>query len=118
MKHFYLRTFLASLVGALLIIPLSGCEDNSSNIKREKVTAVVTEKEYKDSSTRYVGVPGKGGHIQHTPAKYYVKVEYKDCYHWFNDKKLYNNYSIGDEVIVNCQIEILDDGRILFEIIN
>lgn len=109
MKNKLTKVF-ALFASVLSICTLTACDDGS-NIKTGIVTAVVTEKEYTPSYRRRVYK-----RWQTVPAAYHVKVEYKDCYHWFNDEKLYNAYSVDDEINVNCQVEVLDNGRILFEI--
>lgn len=117
MKNKFIKlSVLALFLSVFSISVLTACDDEI-NIKTETVTAVVTEKEYTPRSTRYVGVVGKGGHCRHIPEKFEVKVEYKDCYHWFDDEQLYDACSVGDEISVKCQIETLNDGRIVFEII-
>lgn len=107
--------FLKYLVTALLSVTLSlsiltGC-DSGENIKTGIVTAIVTEKEYEPSYRRRIYK-----RWETVPAVYHVKVEYKDCYHWFNDEKLYNAFAVGDEINVKCQIEVLSDGRVVIEI--
>ncbi len=113
------NNFIKLSVFVLLILSigiLTACDDNN-NIKTKIVTAIVSEKEYTPRSGYFVGIPGKGGHYYWKPERFKVKVEYKDCYHWFNDEKLYNTFAIGDKINVTCQIEVLSDGRVVIEII-
>ena len=55
-------------------------------------TAVVTNKERR---SRFVGVPGKGGH---TRTYYYITFTYNNTEYRPNDRNLYNKYNKGDKV--------------------
>jgi hypothetical protein len=53
-------------------------------------TAVVTNKE---RYSRFVGVPGKGGH---TKTYYYITFTYNNTEYKLNDRNLYNKYNKND----------------------
>ena len=55
-------------------------------------TSIVTNKERR---SRYVGVPGKGGHSK---TYYYITFTYNNTEYRPNDRNLYNKYNKGDQV--------------------
>lgn len=105
-KNYKMRYFLILVGGLFFLIGLFKDDKLSKQIFRTEKTEIVIQIEDKKEDRHFVGIPGKGGHFVYD---YYVI--------WDDEKtevskSIYDNYNIGDTIIVTKTITYKkqDDG--------
>lgn len=98
-----------ALLAIIMCVVLTGCQ---SDIVREKieVSAIVTEKQYKDSYFRYnpaLKMP------QRVSAKYLVTISYEDISETFVFKSLYESVEEGDSIHMILCKDYDENGRLI-----
>lgn len=102
----YKKLIFAIIISSAML--LTGCKDKS--IYKE-VSCKVIDKEYHAAYTTMTN-NGKTITRHHHPAKYYVKVEYADLNLTYtqNNKELYNEVTVGEEVEMCLKITPKSDS--------
>lgn len=110
---------MKKVISLLLIVfvfsLLTGCVEE---YKRNKVDAVVIEKDYDEAKITYKTVTKNGKTTKKAvrePEEYEVTIKYKDIEKEIEDEDLYNRVEVGDTLLVIYEQGLNKEGKVITE---